>query len=80
MSLTTKMKCEIVNYCVEFSKGVIEDCDACPETTKAVDAETTTSDEIEDFTVRCKAFLLAAILNPSAFQHDALAKFAREIQ
>jgi hypothetical protein len=64
LNLTTKMKCEIVEYCVEFSKGVIED--GCPEVIKAYDAGEVTRDDMEEFVQRCKAILLAEILTPTS--------------
>ena len=66
MNLTAKMKCEIVEYCVEFSKGVLENDVICPETTKAYDKEKITRDEMEKFVELCKAFLLSEILTPTS--------------
>jgi len=43
------MKREILSCIMQYTKGIIEDDSACPETIAAFDACTITSGQIEDF-------------------------------
>lgn len=61
--LTPKMQREIIEYCVTFSKGVIEDDQSCPEAAKAMDDGTATSAEMADFVEECKEQLLRGVVD-----------------
>ena len=66
MMLTPKMQREIIEYCVTFSKGVIEDDQVCPETAKAIDEGTATCAEMEEFVKESKAQLLRNVVDAGA--------------
>ena len=60
MALTAEMKREIVLYVVEWTKGIIEDCELTGNA-YAARPKQVTEEEIEDFLEECRATLLAGI-------------------
>jgi hypothetical protein len=56
--LTDAMKREIVQYTLTYSKGLVEDDQACPEVVKAFYADAVTSGELEEYVEKCKETLL----------------------
>lgn len=60
-ALTRDQKSEVVNYIVEFSKGVIEDDMECPRVCGGFDRQEITRDDIEAFVGKCKVELLALV-------------------
>jgi len=59
MSLSPEMKREVINYVMNYTKGLIEDEQACPEIGKAFFRDQVTSGELEDYVEACKAKLLS---------------------
>lgn len=58
MKLTPTMKREIANYAIQYTKGLIEDDNECPELCKAMDDGSITSGQIEDFVDELRTFVL----------------------
>lgn len=59
--MNRRMKKEIINYIMHYSKGLIEDSQSCPALCEAFDAGEVTSREIEELIDELREYLVDSI-------------------